>query len=103
MKSLWFRLTLAFVLVAAVAVGVVALLLAQGTEQEFGRYVQRGGRQRAQLLAPTLAEYYAQNQSLAGCRRLPDLPGLPARRRGAGRRARHDGPRRHDGGGTRLR
>ncbi|MDP3047074.1 MAG: ATP-binding protein [Chloroflexota bacterium] len=66
MRSLWFKLTLAFVLVAVVAVGLVALLLAQGTQQEFGLYVQRGGRQRALNLAPTLADYYTQNKSWQG-------------------------------------
>jgi signal transduction histidine kinase len=66
MRSLWFKLTLAFVLVAVVAVGLVALLLSQVTQQEFGLYVQRGGRQRALNLAPTLADYYAQGNSWQG-------------------------------------
>jgi two-component system OmpR family sensor kinase len=66
MRSLWFKLTLAFVLVAVVAVGLVAVLLAQGTQQEFGLYVQRGGRQRALNLSPTLADYFAQNNSWQG-------------------------------------
>jgi len=65
-RSLWSKLTLAFLLVAVVAVGVVAILLAQGTQQEFGRYVQRGGQQRAQVLAPSLASYYAQTGSWQG-------------------------------------
>ncbi len=88
MRSLWFKLTLAFVLVAVVAVGLVALLLAQGTEQEFGRYVQRGGRQRALNLAPTLADYYVQNNSWQGVSALltswaPSAAGTPVT--GAGR------------------
>jgi two-component system OmpR family sensor kinase len=66
MRSLWFKLTLAFVLVAVVAVSLVALLLSQVTQQEFGLYVQRGGRQRALNLAPVLADYYAQNNSWRG-------------------------------------
>jgi signal transduction histidine kinase len=87
MRSLWFKLTLAFVLVAVVAVGLVAILLAQGTQQEFGLYVQRGGRQRALNLAPTLADYYAQNNSWQGVAGLlasaaPTAAGTPT---GAGR------------------
>ncbi len=88
MHSLWFKLTLAFVMVAVVAVGLVALLLAQGTEQEFGLYVQRGGRQRALNLAPTLADYYSQNSSWQGVAALlatvvPSAAGTPIA--GAGR------------------
>jgi signal transduction histidine kinase len=84
MRSLWFKLTLAFVLVAVVAVGLVALLLAQGTEQEFGLYVQRGGHQRALNLAPTLADYYTQNNSWQGVSAfLAPAAGTPAS--GAGR------------------
>ena len=92
MRSLWFKLTLAFVLVAVVAAGLVALLLAQGTQQEFGLYVQRGGRQRALNLAPTLADYYAQNNSWQGVASLLGPTGSRDSRRR--RRARHDGTRR---------
>jgi signal transduction histidine kinase len=87
MRSLWFKLTIAFVLVAVVAVGLVALLLSQVTQQEFGLYVQRGGRQRALNLAPTLADYYAQNNSWQGVAALlssaaPGGAGTPGSGRG---------------------
>jgi two-component system OmpR family sensor kinase/two-component system sensor histidine kinase BaeS len=60
------RVALSFAAVVVVAVGVAALLMAQGTRTEFGQYVQRGGHQRALALAPALADYYAQGRSWQG-------------------------------------
>jgi hypothetical protein len=41
MRRLWVQLTLAFTLVALVAVGAIALLIGRTTDSEFRRYIVR--------------------------------------------------------------
>lgn len=66
LRSLGVRVGLSFLAVVVVAVGVAGLLMGQGTRAEFGQYVQRGGYQRALVLSPVLADYYAQAGSWQG-------------------------------------
>ena len=65
-RRLWVRLLLAFVLVAAVAVGVVAVLVNRTTTRQFEIYVSQGKRQRAERLAPEFAAYYARTGGWEG-------------------------------------
>jgi two-component system OmpR family sensor kinase/two-component system sensor histidine kinase BaeS len=65
-QRLWVKLLLAFVLVAAVAVGVVAVLANRSTTRQFEIYVSQGKQLRAERLAPELAAYYARTGSWAG-------------------------------------
>ncbi len=66
MNSLWTKLLAAFMLVAFVSVGTVALLAFRTTEREFGYYMQRGGQMRAQQWRDTFEDYYSHNKSWAG-------------------------------------
>ncbi|MBI4757561.1 MAG: HAMP domain-containing protein [Chloroflexi bacterium] len=66
MNSLWTKLLAAFMLVAFVSVGTVALLAFRTTEREFGYYVQRGGQMRAQQWRGTVEDYYSHNKSWVG-------------------------------------
>ncbi len=65
-RRLWVKLLLGFVLVAAVAVGVVAVLANRTTTQQFEIYVSQGKQLRAERLAPVFATYYAQTGSWTG-------------------------------------
>ena len=65
-RSLWMKLLVAFVVVAVVAVGVVAVLANRTTVHQFQLYVTQGKQLRAERLAPEFAAYYAQNGSWAG-------------------------------------
>jgi signal transduction histidine kinase len=65
-RSLWVKLLIAFGLVVAIAVGVVALVANRTTVQSFEIYVSQGKQIRAERLAPQLAAYYAQNGNWAG-------------------------------------
>lgn len=66
MRSVALRLLLAFVAVAAVAVGTVALAANQATQEGFRTYVQMGGTMYASRTADTLASYYARSGSWQG-------------------------------------
>ncbi len=67
MKRLWVRLTLAFLAVALVAVGLVAVLSARATGEEFRQYVVGQGMMAAQpAWIGTLEGYYARNGSWDG-------------------------------------
>ncbi len=68
-RSLWFKLVLGFVLVAAVSVGLVALQANRTTTRSFQNYVSQGKQQRAERLAPTFAAYYARTGSWQGVER----------------------------------
>ncbi len=66
MRSLRLQLMGAFGVVVLVAVGTVAFTANRATVSEFQVYVTRGGQMWAQRLAPTLASYYARNNSWNG-------------------------------------
>jgi signal transduction histidine kinase len=65
-QRLWVKLLLGFMLVVAVAIGVVAVLVNRTTTRQFESYVSQGRQLRAQRLAPEFAAYYAQSGSWAG-------------------------------------
>ncbi len=58
-RSLAYKLTAAFVLVVAVAVGAVALLVNASASRNFTDYVSEGVRGRMEELVPALQDYYA--------------------------------------------
>ncbi len=66
MHSLRAKFLVAFILVALVGVGAVALVANRVTQREFTLYVSQGGKMRAQRLAVELADYYAQTGSWDG-------------------------------------
>jgi len=63
MKRLWVRLTLAFALVAAVAVGTVALLLSWQVDSQFRSYLAQVSFDSQGGLAETLASHYQSHGS----------------------------------------
>jgi two-component system OmpR family sensor kinase/two-component system sensor histidine kinase BaeS len=65
-RSLWVKLLVAFVLVAIVAVGVVAVLANRTTTESFELYVSQGKQVRAERLAPDFAAYYQRTGSWEG-------------------------------------
>lgn len=65
-KSLFFRLMGAFAAVILIGMVVVALVTNQVTTNQFQLYITRGGQAWAQRLTPTLAAFYAQNNSWKG-------------------------------------
>jgi signal transduction histidine kinase len=87
-RRLWVKLLLSFVLVAAVAVGLVAVLANRVTTHQFQLYVSQGRQLRAERLAPDFAAYYAQTGSWSGVTEwMADLqsPELDGRGLGRGR------------------
>ncbi len=74
MKRLWVRLSLAFLAVAGLAVGVVALLVLHTTETTFRQYVQqRNVAQSEASMVKRLVNYYTQNGTWDGAEEV--LPG----------------------------
>lgn len=65
-QKLWAKLTAAFVLVALVSVGLVALLTNRVTAVGFQRYLRAGELVRLQQLQGELVDYYRQQGSWAG-------------------------------------
>jgi signal transduction histidine kinase len=63
---LWIKLLVAFVIVAAIAVGVVAVTANRITTHQFEIYVSQGKEARAERLAPEFAAYYARTGSWSG-------------------------------------
>ena len=63
---LWVKLLLAFVIVAASAVGVAAVMANRITTRQFEIYVSQGKQARAERLAPEFAAYYAQTGGWTG-------------------------------------
>jgi two-component system OmpR family sensor kinase/two-component system sensor histidine kinase BaeS len=63
---LWIKLLAAFVIVAAIAVGVVAVTANRITTHQFEIYVSQGKEARAERLAPEFAAYYARTGSWTG-------------------------------------
>lgn len=65
-RSLRVKLSVAFLLVVAVAIGTAALLVNRATTRQIEIYVSEGRQQRAERLAPAFAAYYAGTGSWAG-------------------------------------
>ncbi|MFN2217575.1 MAG: sensor histidine kinase [Anaerolineae bacterium] len=63
---LWVKLLAAFVIVTAIAVGVVAFMANRITTHQFEIYVSQGKQARAERLAPEFAAYYARTGSWTG-------------------------------------
>ncbi len=63
---LWVKLLAAFLIVAASAVGVAALMANRITTRQFEIYVSQGKQARAERLAPDFAAYYARTGSWDG-------------------------------------
>jgi len=63
---LWIKLLAAFVIVAASAVGLVAVMANRITTRQFEIYVSQGKQARAERLAPEFAAYYARTGSWDG-------------------------------------
>lgn len=76
LNRLWVRLTLAFLLTAWVAIGLVALIMGRATEANFQRYIntQNSARFSARLLT-NLADYYAANETWSGAETVLDSTG----------------------------
>lgn len=66
MNRLWFKLTLAFLAVALVAVGVVAFLSLRSTGDQFRQYVVRNNSMAQPFLTEALTGFYVMNGSWAG-------------------------------------
>ena len=66
MRSLWVKLISAFTGIILIGVVVNSLLINQVTQSQFGQYVSETGLAWATRLAPSLANYYAQNGSWQG-------------------------------------
>ncbi len=69
MRSLWVKLVSSFAGVILLGVVVDSLLLSQITQSQFSQYVTETGQAWATRLAPSLANYYAQNGSWQGVER----------------------------------
>ncbi len=82
-QSLWFKLTVAFLLVALVGVGLVALLANRATTAGFRHYVIQGQLTDARELAGQLATYYAAQGDWGGAAQV--LAQGPGQGRGEGR------------------
>jgi signal transduction histidine kinase len=86
LNRLWVKLLVAFVLVAAVAVGLVAVLANRVTTHQFQLYVSQGRQVRAERLAPDLAAFYARTGTWDGVGEwLADLNSPEVSGRGQGR------------------
>jgi signal transduction histidine kinase len=66
LRSLRTRFLLAFILVALLGVGVVALVTNRVTASQFALYIRRGGEGREERWAVLAAEYYARTGSWEG-------------------------------------
>jgi two-component system OmpR family sensor kinase len=82
-NRLWVRLTLAFVVVALIAVATVALLVHLSVDVEFRRYLGYTGALAQSDLVTTLANYYREQGDWAGVEALLDAS--PRAGRGWGR------------------
>ena len=93
-NRLWVKLLAAFMLVAFVAVGVVALLANQATTQQFYIYISQGRQMLAERLAPEFAAYYARTGSWDGVAEwMAALSQLQVGGRGLGRGRLNEGDR----------
>ena len=66
LNRLWVKLTLAFLAVALLAVGVAALLSLRFTGDEFRQYVVRNNVMAEPFLSESLSAYYAANGGWTG-------------------------------------
>lgn len=66
MNRLWLKLSLAFLAISLAAIGVVALLSARATGEQFRQYVVASGMGGQPAWAQTLTAFYATNGSWAG-------------------------------------
>jgi signal transduction histidine kinase len=65
-KSLLFKLLGAFLLVIAIGALVMSLLISSATKDAFTLYTTKNGKTMAERLAPSLTEYYLENNSWDG-------------------------------------
>lgn len=78
MRRLWVKLALAFALVVAVSIGLVAFIISQSTSREFVAYVQIGQAYHFQMAVDHLAAFYAGNNTWNGVDSvLNDLQRMP--------------------------
>jgi two-component system OmpR family sensor kinase/two-component system sensor histidine kinase BaeS len=66
MRRLWVQLTLAFALVALVAVGAIALLIGRTTDSEFRRYITNSEMNASGSGLAVLVDYYHRNGGWEG-------------------------------------
>ena len=66
MNRLWVKLSLAFLAISLAAIGVVAVLSARATREQFRQYVVASGMAGQMGWAQNLTEYYAAQGSWAG-------------------------------------
>lgn len=66
MRSLTWKIMLAFALVVLLALGTMGWMARRAAVAQLGAYSTSGARLRAERLAPSLAEYYAQTGGWAG-------------------------------------
>ncbi len=66
LNRLWVKLTLAFLAIAAVAVGVAGLLAARSTGDQFREYVMHSNMSAQSMLVESLVAYYAATGSWDG-------------------------------------
>ncbi len=66
MNRLWVKLSLAFLAISLAAIGVVAVLSARATREQFRQYVVASGMAGQSGWAQILTEYYAEQGSWAG-------------------------------------
>lgn len=84
MNRLWLQLTLAFLAVTLVGVGVVALLAGVRADRDFRQFLQAQQTEQQEELAAQLGAYYARNASWDGIQiaRAPGMMGGRGRGRG---------------------
>jgi signal transduction histidine kinase len=66
LNKLWFRLTIAFLLVAIIAIAVVAFLANRATNAGFSRFLQEENSAQVDQLQSELADYYQEQGSWNG-------------------------------------
>lgn len=99
MNRLWVRLSLAFLVVAWIAIGVIALIVRSSTEHSFRQYLnQRDASVFSENSIAALEAYYAANGTWAGAEDL--LPGPKGSGRGGGQGAGGQGSGGQGGGGA---
>jgi two-component system OmpR family sensor kinase/two-component system sensor histidine kinase BaeS len=91
-NRLWVKLSLAFLAISLAAIGVVAVLSARATREQFRQYVVASGMAGQMGWAQTLTEYYAAEGSWAGVEALLAQLGPGGMGMGWGRAAAGAGP-----------
>jgi len=85
MNRLWVRLTLAFTVVAVLAVGVVAVLLSWQADTQFRQFLGNSRVLAHSGLVPSLADHYQQHGTLVGAQEVLDSVGSFTQPMGRGR------------------